>query len=63
MEIKKSNIKYKVPAWITICNECESELTFTKKDTHLFINNSKKEYYIQCPYCGNWLKIYTLSEH
>jgi len=60
MELIKANLDYKPEVWITKCRTCGSEIGFTMNDTHLYIHgvNCEKEYYIQCPYCGDWIKTY-----
>lgn len=54
MDIIKAPVYYKMPAWVTTCNECGCEYRFTRKDTHLQVIDGQREYFIQCPYCGKW---------
>lgn len=58
MQLIRANLNYKPQSWVTICGTCGSEIQFTMKDTHLYVHgvDCKKEYYIQCPYCGAWIK-------
>jgi len=58
MQLIRANLNYKPQSWVTICGTCGSEIQFTMKDTHLYVYgvDCKREYYIQCPYCGVWIK-------
>ena len=58
MRLIKANIDYKKQGWVTTCRTCGSEIQFTMKDTHLYVYgiDCKKEYFIQCPWCGAWIK-------
>ena len=58
MEVRKVNLNYKLPEWVTECNECKSELVFSRKDTviHTHSIDGKREFFIQCPICGRWQK-------
>ena len=58
MKLIKANLNYKKQGWVTTCSTCGSELHFTMKDTHLHIygDDRQKEYFIQCPWCGDWIK-------
>lgn len=58
MELIKANINYKPQGWVTTCRTCGSEFSFTMKDTYLHVHgmDCQKEYFVQCPYCGAWIK-------
>ena len=58
MQLIKANLDYKPQGWVTTCRTCGSEIQFTMKDTHLHVygQDCKKEYFVQCPYCGAWIK-------
>lgn len=66
MRIIKTNLNYKIPAWVSTCPDCESEFEFTLKDTQIHFtigttanldSYSDKEYWIQCPVCGRWMHV------
>lgn len=59
MKIRKAPSDYIITYWVTTCSECGCEYEFSRKDTHLFTHSidGKREYFVQCPYCGKWTKV------